>query len=294
MVHEPIREASASGTRTQGMGKVAVITGAGSGIGYELALACARRGIAIVAADLDLAALAQTRAMVEEYNVPCVTTRCDVTKADEVEQLAELSWNEFDGVDWLFNNAGVAVLGPGWHSTTDDWSWVLGVNLMGVANGVASFTPRMLASGMPAHIINTSSAAGLVTLAGSAVYCASKHAVVAFSECLLADFKAAGAPIGVSVLCPALVQTGINQSARNRPADLANSAAPAASYEERVRIGMAASPITASDVAERTIEGVEANRFYVMPHDQTLTSIESRYKRMIDDFKAARKKPPKS
>ncbi len=200
--------------------KVAVVTGAGSGIGRALALACAREGMAVVAADVEAEALAQTQALVEAAGASCLAQRCDVSNAADVERLAEASWNRWGGVDWLFNNAGVAVLGTAWDATDDDWRWVLGVNLMGVVHGVRSFVPRMRARGMAAHIVNTSSAAGLATIGGSAVYCASKHAVVAFSECLAKDLEQVGSPIGVSVLCPSLVATRIDQSQRNRPAAL--------------------------------------------------------------------------
>ena len=268
--------------------RVAVVTGAASGIGRELALACARDGKAVVAADVDRLGLAETKRLVEELGAPCVEMRCDVSKADEVERLADASWDRFGGVDWLFNNAAVAHLGPAWAATSDDWTWLWSVNVMGVANGIASFVPRLLQCGASAHIVNTSSAAGLATLSGSAVYCATKHAVVALSECLLADLKAASAPIGVSVLCPALVATNIGRSSRNRPAALERSFPVDGAYEERVRAGMAASPITARDVAEQAIAGVKAARFYIMPHEQTYRSVESRMQRILSDFAAAR------
>jgi NAD(P)-dependent dehydrogenase (short-subunit alcohol dehydrogenase family) len=266
--------------------RVAVVTGAGSGIGRELALACAREQMALVISDIEAGALAQTQALVEALGAPCFAQVCDVSNAADVEQLAQACWREWGGVDWLFNNAGVAVLGPAWEATEADWQWVLGVNLMGVAHGVRSFVPRMLARGAPAHIVNTASAAGLATLPGSAVYSATKHAVVALSECLAKDLEQAGAPIGVSVLCPSLLPTGILQSQRNRPATLAASGPIAAAYEERVRAGMAASPIDASDVARMTLEAIHAHRFYVIPHAHTGASVERRMQQILGDFRA--------
>ena len=264
--------------------KVAVVTGAGSGIGLELALACAREGMAVVVADIEAEALAHAQALVQSQGVPCLAQVCDVAKADDVEQLARVCWQRWGGVDWLFNNAGVAVLGQAWDATEDDWHWVLGVNLMGVAHGVRSFVPRMRARGIPAHIVNTASAAGLATIAGSAVYCASKHAVVALSECLAKDLAPTGVPIGVSVLCPSLVPTGIAQSQRNRPAALADAGPTAPAYEDRVRAGMAASVLSARDIARLTIEAIHARRFYVIPHAHTGVAVRDRAQNIMNDF----------
>ena len=264
--------------------RVAVVTGAGSGIGRALALACAGQGMAVVAADIEAEALATTQALVEAAGAACLVQRCDVSDAADVERLAEASWRWRGGVDWLFNNAGVAVLGTAWDATDDDWRWVLGVNLMGVVHGVRSFVPRMRARGTPAHIVNTASAAGLATVGGSAVYCASKHAVVAFSECLAKDLEQAGSPIGVSVLCPSLVATRINESRRNRPAALPEAGPTATAYEERVRAGMAASAVSAEDVARAAVEAIHARRFYVIPHAHTGASVRERAQKIMGDF----------
>lgn len=261
------------------MSKVAVITGAGSGIGRALALACARRGMAVVAADIDEAGLQQTRQLLQPHGVPCLTQACDVTREAQVQVLAAASWSAFGRVDWLFNNAGVAVLGPVWQATSDDWAWVMGVNLMGVVHGLRAFVPRMIEAGMPAHIVNTASAAGLATLAGSGVYCASKHAVVALSECLQHDLRAAGpsaAAIGVSVLCPSLLPTAIDTSDRHRPAHLPDTVTPGPAYYERIRRGMAESPISADDVAQTTLQAIDNGLFYVIPHAHTWPSVERR------------------
>lgn len=264
--------------------QVAVVTGAGSGIGRALALACAREGMAVVASDIEAEALAQTQALVEAAGAACMVQRCDVSHAADVERLAESSWGRWGGVNWLFNNAGVAVLGAAWDATDDDWRWVLGVNLMGVVHGVRSFVPRMRARGMAAHIVNTSSAAGLATIGGSSLYCASKHAVVAFSECLAKDLEQVGAPIGVSVLCPSLVATRIDQSQRNRPAALSAAGPKAAAYGERVRAGMAASDISSEDVARAAVDAIHARRFYVIPHAHTGASVRDRSQKIMGDF----------
>lgn len=266
--------------------RVAAVTGAGSGIGRELALACAREGMALALTDIEATALAETAALAGALGVHVISQVGDVGREQDVEAFAQACDAEYGGADWLFNNAGVAVLGPAWLATADDWQWLWHVNVMGVAHGVRCFVPRMLARAMPAHVVNTASAAGLATLAGSGVYAATKHAVVAFSECLAHDLQQAGAPIGVSVLCPSLLPTGIHQSGRNRPAGLDRTVPPAAAYEERVRVGMAASPIGAVEVAALTLEAIRQQRFYVIPHAHTGASVERRMQRILDDFRA--------
>jgi len=264
--------------------RVAVVTGAGSGIGRELALACARRGMTVVGADVERPALEETEQLLRELGTPCRMQQCDVTRSADVERLAQDCSDECGGVDWLFNNAGVATLGPVWQATESDWAWVLGVNLLGVANGVRAFVPRMLERGTRAHVVNTASAAGLATLAGSGVYCASKHGVVALSECLAHDLAAVGAPIGVSVLCPSLLPSRIHEAARNRPAALADAAAEPAAAKQRVHAGMAGSTVSARDAAEATLCAIDAGRFYVLPHAQTGVSVRRRMASILTDF----------
>ena len=146
------------------MSRVAVITGAGSGIGRALALACGKRGMVVVAADIDEQAVLQTRLLLQAEGVTCHAQVCDVASPAQVQALADASWSACGRVDWLFNNAGVAVLGPVWQATPNDWAWVMGVNLMGVVHGVRAFVPRMLQARQPAHVVNTASASGLATL----------------------------------------------------------------------------------------------------------------------------------
>src|SRR5450755_3329776 len=178
-------------------GRTAVVTGAGSGIGRELALACAREDMGIMLADIDESGMRETAAAIAPLGVRVESLRCDVAKPLDVEALAERAWERFGAVHLIFNNAGVAVAGPVWAATLEDWKWTLDINLMGVVHGVRAFVPRMLAQGGECHVVNTASVAGLVDIAGSGVYCVSKHGVVALSECLHHDLRVAGAAIGV-------------------------------------------------------------------------------------------------
>ena len=264
-------------------GKVAVVTGAGSGIGRELALACAREGMRVMLADVDGKGMAETAGLVSATDAEVAQLRCDVRKAAEVESLAQRTWDALGGAHLLFNNAGVAVSGPMWTTTLEEWEWVLDVNLMGVVHGIRSFVPRMLAQHERCHVVNTASVAGLLSVPGSSVYCVSKHGVVTLSECLLHDLRRANGDIGVSVLCPAYVNTGIGDATRNRPAELANDNPLGEVYRERVRQALKSGKLSAADIARITLEGVKADRFYILTHPRIKGAVETRMRDVLDE-----------
>lgn len=191
-------------------GKVAVVTGGASGIGRELALACAREGCRVVLADVDEQGMQATAQQIAPTGSATLRVRCDVTRQPMLDELAQRTYERFGAAHLLFNNAGVAVCGPAWTTTLEDWKWVLDINLMGVVHGVRAFVPRMLQQGDECHVVNTASVAGFLSLPGSSVYCVSKHAVVTLSECLHHDLRVERARIGVSVLAPAFVKTAIS------------------------------------------------------------------------------------
>jgi NAD(P)-dependent dehydrogenase (short-subunit alcohol dehydrogenase family) len=262
-------------------GKVAVVTGGGSGIGRELALACAREGMRVVLADVDEPGMAETTRLLGAAE--CLAVRCDVSKEGEVESLAAKAYARFGAVHLLFNNAGVAVCGPAWTTTAEEWQWVLGVNLMGVAHGIRAFVPRMLKQGDACHVVNTASAAGLISVAGSSIYCVTKHAVVTLSECLEHELRREGARIGVSVLCPAFVPTGIHDSARNRPPELATDNPLGEPYAKLVKKAVESGRISAAEVAAITLDAVEAGRFYVIPHAKIKALVELRMQDIVQE-----------
>ncbi len=272
-------------------GKVAVVTGGGSGIGRELALACVREGMKAVIADIDEAGMAQTARLAGE-NVTAV--RCDASDAAQVEALAGKTYEAFGAAHLLFNNAGVCAAGPTWTTTLHDWEWVLGINLMGVVHGIRAFVPRMLEQGAPAHIVNTASAAGHLSVPGSSVYCVSKHGTVTISECLHHELRAAKAPIGVSVLSPAFVPTGIADSARSRPAALADANPLAAPYEAWARKAVQKGKISAAEVARATLDGVKEGRFYIFTHEMTRAAIEVRLRDILEGRDPTHPTPAKS
>jgi NAD(P)-dependent dehydrogenase (short-subunit alcohol dehydrogenase family) len=165
------------------------------------------------------------------------------------------------------NNAGVAVIGAAHEHTLADWQWVIGVNLWGVIHGVRAFLPRMLAGGDEGHIVNTASMAGLTTAPFMSVYDVTKHGVVALSESMYKELAVTGAPIGVSVVCPGLIDTNIMRSSRNRPESLADhgKAGPQAQAFGQALSNRLVGGYPPSEVAEQVVAGIREGRFYIVP-----------------------------
>jgi NAD(P)-dependent dehydrogenase (short-subunit alcohol dehydrogenase family) len=195
-------------------GKVAVITGGGSGIGASLARACAAAGMKVVVADVNGERAEAVAAELSTGNAAgpagsAIAQAVDVSDAAQVDALAGLAFDTFGAVHLLCNNAGVSPAGKVWEFSTEEWQWLVGVNLFGVANGVRSFVPRMIEQG-EGHVVNTASGAGFVTTPRLGPYSATKHAVVAITVALRNELGDTG--IGASVLVPAGVATNIGDS----------------------------------------------------------------------------------
>jgi len=247
-------------------GKTAVITGAGSGIGAALAGIAAAEGMNLVLADINLTDLESVAARLAAPAT--LLLRTDVADPVAVQALADAAWDRFGGVDLLCNNAGVVPGGrhrPVWDYAPEDWRWAFGVNVDGVVNGIRSFVPRMLSEGRSGHILNTASVAGFVSGSGSAVYGASKHAVVRITEALYAGLKDEGAPIGVTMLCPGLVATRIYDAERSRPDSLrpAEGRAEEAQELQSIAENLYRNAPSPEVVAAQAFEGIREDRLYV-------------------------------
>ena len=264
--------------------KTAVITGAGSGLGREFALLGAKLGMRLVLADVQQDALKQTEASAMALGAEVLSQVCDVRHGDEVESLAHEAVQRFGSIHLVFNNAGVGAGGLIWESTQHDWEWVLGVNVWGVIHGVRVFTPIMLASEkadptFQGHIVNTASMAGLLTPPAMGVYNVSKHAVVALTETLYHDLSLIESGLGVSVLCPYFVPTGISQSESVRPSD-AKPAEPATRSQQlsqaMLEKAVTAGKVSAAEVAQMTFDAIRARQFYIYSHPQALGNVDRR------------------
>lgn len=277
-------------------GRVAVVTGGGSGIGRAVATQLAGAGMHVVVADIQQDALDATVADLAQAGRRVIGVRTDVSDGDSVKALADAAVTEFGAVHLVHNNAGVGVGGPIWAHTERDWQWVLGVNLWGVIHGIRVFVPLMLEQGGPAHVVNTASMAGLISVPYLGAYNVSKHGVVTLSETLHRDLRLAGADIGVSVLCPGLVMTNIFESQRNRPEALADddggSGGLSALMEGAGDHSAAADAVDSfgqilspDEVGAAVVDAVRRDRFYILTHPE---STEALVRTRCDDIVEAR------
>lgn len=207
--------------------RVAVVTGAASGLGLAMSKRFAEAGMKVVLADIEAdrldAAVAELRAAGHDAT-GVVTDVTDVADAGAVDHLAAAAFDTHGAVHVLCNNAGVVKRARVWELTLDDWNWVLNVDFWSVVHGLRAFVPRMLEQDAGGHIVNTSSMAGLLPMPNLGAYAAAKSAVLALSLSLQTELDQLGSSLGVSVLCPGFIATGITDSARNRPAALADQA----------------------------------------------------------------------
>ena len=272
-------------------GKVAFVTGAASGMGLAMARSFAAAGMKVVLADVEEEALEQARASFGPTNADVIAVRVDVTDRDAIAAAADRTEEAFGKVHVLVNNAGVAVGGSIADMAYTDWDWVVGVNLDGVVNGVQTFLPRILAHGEGGHIVTTASLAGLLPFAGLGVYNTTKYAVVGMSEAMRADLADRG--IGVSVLCPGLVNTNIFDSGRNRPAELHSAtdtatiglADDADDEERQIRLEAArASALEPEVVGDMVLHAIQENEAYIFTHPEYVQQVNERQEEVSASF----------
>ena len=263
--------------------KTAVLTGAGSGFGLECARIGAKLGMHLVLADVQQDALDSAVAEMQAAGAQVLGMRVDVSKADQVEALGAATLAHFGAPHFVFNNAGVGSGGLIWENTLQDWEWVIGVNLMGVAHGIRVFTPMMLAAAekdaaFQGHIVNTASMAGLLNAPNMGIYNVSKHAVVSMSETLYQDLALVTDQISASVLCPFFVPTGINASHRNRPQAMQSERPTRSQLISQAMSDKAVSSgkVSAAEVAQKVFDAVAANQFYVYSHPKSIGSVQVR------------------
>jgi NAD(P)-dependent dehydrogenase (short-subunit alcohol dehydrogenase family) len=265
-------------------GKTAIVTGAGSGIGLGIARALARQGMALVLCDIRADSLEVALREVGELQARAVAVEADVSDRAAVERAAEAALTAFGAVHVAVNNAGVAMHGVPIESLSPrEWDWVMGVNIGGVINGIQVFLPLIRAHGEAGHIVNTASIGGFQVRPGwhTGAYSMTKYAVVALSEELEHDL--AGTPIGVSVLCPAGVQSEIYASARSRPARFGG---PYTRQENHFVADLIKDGLEPDVVGARVVRGILDNEFYLFTHGEPRVWIEERHRRIMAAFEA--------
>ncbi len=263
-------------------GKSAVITGGANGIGFATATELARRGARVVLADVDKPALEQAVARLGAEGFDAHAVMCDVRQLDEVVHLADESFRLLGQVDIVFSNAGIVVAGPIAQMTHDDWRWVIDIDLWGSIHAVEAFLPRLLEQGRGGHIAFTASFAGLVPNVGLGAYSVAKYGVVSLAETLAREVKDHG--IGVSVLCPMVVETKLlSNSERIRGADYGLSSAPEVTGAPGP-VPAQENSLSVDEVARLTADAIAANRLYVLPHVAARASIRRRFERIDHTF----------
>jgi len=191
-------------------GKWALVTGAASGIGRASALAFARRGADLVVCDVDVDGLAATEKAAVALGRRVIARRVDVASAEEMRSFAESVHHDVEAVDILMNNAGVGLGAGTLHTSLEDWRWIIGINLWGVIHGCHFFVPAMVKRGRGGHVVNVSSAAGYVASEQLAAYSTTKFGVLGLSEAMRLELRPHG--IGVTAVCPGLINTPITES----------------------------------------------------------------------------------
>jgi NAD(P)-dependent dehydrogenase (short-subunit alcohol dehydrogenase family) len=235
-------------------GKLALVTGAGSGIGRETALLCARRGANLAICDVDEAGLAETEGEARRLGREVLANAVDVSDRAQMQAFAAAVHDRAAAVDLLVNNAGVG-LGAGFLETPlEDWDWILPINVMGVVHGCNLFVPAMVERGRGGHVVNLSSAAGFFANPALAAYTTTKFAVLGLSEALRIELRSAG--IGVTAVCPGLINTPITRNSRLRGTAEAQRERLVRLYQRR--------NYGPDRVAQRILHAVQCNRA-VMP-----------------------------
>ena len=277
-------------------GKVAFITGGASGMGLAMARSFAAAGMKVAIADIEQDALDRVKAEFDASNAEVITLQVDVTDRAAMEAAADATEAAFDKVHVLVNNAGVAVGGSLDQMSYEDWDWVMGVNLDGVVNGLQAFVQRIKAHGEGGHVVNTASLAGHFAIPGLGIYTATKYAVVGISETLRADLKQHD--IGVSVLCPGVVNTNIFDSGRNRPSHLQGETDTAqmvlsedlAEPEREQRMAeMMARALDPAVVGDMVLHSIQEDEFYIFSHPEVEPMVSGRAAEVTDAFARWRK-----
>ncbi len=260
-------------------GKTAIITGGASGIGFAVANRLGQEGANVVIADIEDEALDRAKTDLENAGIPVEAVRTDVTDRSQITALADRAEAKFGPIHFLHNNAGVTTTGLAEEMSDEQWDWVMQVNLQAVIWGCREVLPRMKAHGEPSHIVNTASMAGMSGGPLMAPYFTTKFAVVGLSEGLWHENRATESNVGISVLCPAFVRTGIARSDRNQPEGMggwvAGGSQVGAQFGEFLTAGVDGG-IEPASVADTVLQAVLADRLWILTHPESGDSIINR------------------
>jgi len=266
-------------------GRTAVVIGGGGGIGRGISLGLAAEGMGVVVADLRVEAAEAVRDEIVAAGGEAVVMPVDATSRPSLDTLVEAAVDAFGGVQVLANTVGVIANRRLDEATDTEWAWFLEFNIMAIVRAVDVFLPALRANHQPAHIVNTSSMAGLLALPPPAVggffnglYTTTKHALIGYCDMLRSELEPEG--IGVSVLCPGLVAGALSStSARNRPERFGGPVPDP-------RAGRPPSPdaMPNDQVGPIVVRAIKDNRFYIFTHPESVALVEQRHQQVLDDF----------
>ena len=230
-----------------------MVTGAASGIGLAVVERFVAQGMRVVMADLNEDGLRTHASRLRDEGAEVEPIVADVRDPDAVEGVAQAAVDRFGALHVAVNNAGIVNGGNSWELSLDDWHRVLDVNLWGVVHGVRAFVPRILASGQEGHVVNTASMAAVMVIPRLGPYTVAKHGVLGLSDVLRAELEAIDAPVGVSVVMPGMIKTGLNP------------------------IGT----VPASAVAANVVDAIRRRRSYVFTDDHAIPEVEGRLRAIL-------------
>ncbi len=263
-------------------GKTAFITGSASGVGFGMAQAYLSEGMNVVIADIRADGLETAKAALRQTSSNVHGIRVDITDRDAMAAAAEEAEQRFGKVHMLCNNAGINVFGPIEQANYDDWDWIMDVNLNAVFTGIKCFLPKIQAHGEGGHIVNTASMASFVSGPGAGIYTAAKCAVRGLTECLWYSLRPQG--IGVSLVCPGLVNSNINMSEEIRPGTRADTGyTPDQEWTERLAVvqKMGMEP---AEIGQKILRGVLQDDLYIFTHPDHRQEVERDFAEILAAF----------
>jgi NADP-dependent 3-hydroxy acid dehydrogenase YdfG len=252
-------------------GTTVAITGAANGIGKELAIRFAAAGAHLALADIDADRLDALVKQLEEDGADVLGSVFDVRSFDAMEAFAARTVETYGAVDLFFNNAGVISVGTIWEQPLADWDWLLDVNVKGVVHGIKAFVPKMIAQDTPCRIVDTASIAGLLTVENSPAYVASKFASLSLTEVLELQLQGIGSKVTAHVVCPAVVQTDLDNCLRHRDPSTYDVNDPYYSSEhftKKMAVVTGSMPygLPVAEAVETIITEMEKGTFYILTH----------------------------
>ena len=256
-----------------------MVTGAAGGIGLGITRALAAEGARLVLADVDGRTLERRAATMRDGGAEVEPVVTDVADAADVDALARAALARFGAVHVIVNNAGIIRPGRTWELPLADWERVIQVNLLGVVHGVRTFVPLLLAAagrGEEGHIVNVASMAAVLPVPGIGPYNVAKHGVLALSETLEAELAATGAPVGVTVVMPGRVRTGLGRPPSAGVDDGDNSADDGPPAEPEPEPGV----LEPDEVGRQVVAAVRAGRLHLFTHPERIPEVEARFARI--------------